>query len=57
MAVVVLVVCDVVVVGGGGVPTTPLLSICPASAQTERVRLRMVTTLILRKVFTFEPPN
>ena len=37
--------------GGGGGATTPGLSICPASTQTESVRLRIVAVLTWRKVF------
>jgi hypothetical protein len=44
-------------VGGGGGATTPLTSICPASTQTESIRLRIVAALNRRKVFTFEPPK
>ena len=40
------VVCVVELVGGDGGATTPGVSICPASAQTESVRLRMVAALI-----------
>lgn len=43
--------------GGGGGATTPLVSICPASTQTESNRLRTVAAVIRRKVFTIEPPK
>ena len=46
------VVCVVELVGGGGGATTPGLSVCPAITATARVRLRTVTAVIWRKVFT-----
>ena len=42
----------VVEVAGVGVSTAPGVSICPADIETASVRLRMVTALIRRKVFT-----
>lgn len=47
----------VVFLGGGGGATAPLLSICPASTQTENVRLRTMAAVNWRKGFTFEPPK
>jgi hypothetical protein len=43
--------CVVSLAGGGGAGA-PGVSTCPASTLTASVRLRMVTALIRRKVFT-----
>ena len=42
--------------GGRPGAGAPVVSICPASALTASVRLRAVTALIRRKVFTFRWP-
>ena len=49
----VLVVCVVELVGGGAGAGAPIVSICPAITETASVRLRTVTALSWRKVFTF----
>ena len=49
----VLVVCVVELVGGGAGAGAPIVSICPAITETTSVRLRAVTALSWRKVFTF----
>ena len=49
----VVVILDVVLTGAGA----PGVSICPASTEPARVRLRIVAAQNWRKVFTWEPPN
>jgi hypothetical protein len=46
----------VLLLGGGAGADTPVVSMCPASAETASVSLRIVATHIRRKGFNFVAP-